>query len=512
MNKIQFVLFMFASLFTIAGCSGLGERVDSEFDARQEQLDKMKTMREDSNLPSIWIPHKIVEPITQVKTEKELKLESELYTLRGFYDEINNLSSKIAEITNIPIIVEQGITNQAELAGAAATTATTSGIAGITSSPTSNSIKMEFSYNGDLKGLLNLAASRFNIYWEWINNGEKIRFFKTKTQVYRFNALAGTKTYRSVIGKSSEASENSSSQFESGVSFSDLDMWESVKESVEAMLSSSGKVVASPATSLFVVTDTPIILREVEQYFKTVNETALKQVSINITVLSVDTSESENYGINWNMVYSSISEGVAGSLTSNIASPAGASQFGLSIIDGGNFNGSDLFISALRQQAEISSVQHYNAITTNNQPAPISVTTTERILGQSSVALDGGQSVSTQELEDFTVGFNLSVIPNIINGEEMLMQFALDMSRELDSKTVQSGNTTYQLPKKESRSINREVKIKSGNTLVITGFEQANLSSRKSGVAKWLGFLGNAVQNEDGRNKVVVLVEPVIMD
>lgn len=509
MNKFQFVLITFASLFILAGCSGLGERVESGFDERQEQIDKMKSMREDTKLPSIWIPHKILEPATQVKTEKELRLESEQYTLRGFYDEINNLSSKIAEITNIPVVVEQGITNQAELAGAAATTATTSGVVGTT---TNSPIKMEFSYSGDLKGLLNLAASRFNVYWEWVNNGEKIRFFKTKTQVYRLNALAGAKTYRSVIGKSSEASENSSSQFESGVSFSDLDLWESVKESVEAMLSTSGKVVASPATSLFVVTDTPIVLREVEQYFNTVNETALKQVSINITVLSVDTSESENYGINWNMVYSSISEGVAGSLASNVASPAGASQFALNIIDGGEFNGSELFISALRQQAKISSVQHYNAITTNNQPAPISVTTTERILGQSSVALDGGQSVSTQELEDFTVGFNLSVIPNIINGEEMLMQFTLDMSRELDSKTVQSGNATYQLPKKESRSINREVKIKSGNTLVITGFEQANLSSRKTGVAKWLGFLGNAVENEDGRNTVVVLVEPVIMD
>ena len=509
MNKFQIVLITFASLFVLAGCSGLGERVESGFDERQAQIDKMKSMREDSKLPSIWIPHKIVEPVTQIKTEKELKLESEQYTLRGFYDEINNLSSKIAEITNIPVVVEQGITNQAELAGAAATTATTSGVVGTT---TNSPIKMEFSYSGDLKGLLNLAASRFNVYWEWVNDGEKIRFFKTKTEVFRLNASVGSKTYRSIIGKSSEASENSSSQFESGVSFSELNLWESVKESVEAMLSANGKVVASPATSLFVVTDTPIILSQVQEYFNTINETALKQVYIKITILSVDQSESENYGINWNMVYSSISDGVAGSLTSNIASPTGASQFGLNIIDGGDFNGSELFISALRQQAKISDVKHYDAITVNKQAAPFSITTSERVLGQSSVALDGGQSVSTQELEDFVVGLNLSVIPNVINGEEMLLQIALDMSRELDSKTVQSGNSTYILPKKESRSTNREVKIKSGSTLVITGFEQANLSSRKTGVAKWLGFLGNAVENEDGRNTVVVLVEPVLMD
>lgn len=509
MNKFQFVLITLASLFVLAGCSGLGERVDSGFDERQEQIDKMKSMRKDSKLPSIWIPHKIVEPVTQDKSEKELKLESEQYTLRGFYDEINNLSSKIAEITNIPVVVEQGITNQAELAGAAATTTTASGVVGTT---TNNPIKMEFSYSGDLKGLLNLASSRFNVYWEWVNNGEKIRFFKAKTQVYRLNASAGSKSYRSIIGKSSEASENSSSQFESGVSFSELNLWESVKESVETMLSANGKVVASPATSLFVVTDTPVILRQVQEYFDRVNETALKQVSIKFTILSVDQSESENYGINWDLVYSSITEGVAGSLASNVASGTGTSQFGLNIIDGGNFNGSELLISALRQQAKISDVKYYDAITINRQAAPFSITTSERVLGQSSVALDGGQSVSTQELEDFVVGLNLSVIPNIINGEEMLLQIALDMSRELDSKTVQSGNTTYVLPKKESRSTNREVKIKSGNTLVITGFEQANLSSKKSGVAKWLGFLGNSIQNEDGRNTVVVLVEPVIMD
>lgn len=510
MNKLHVLIISLITLSFITGCSGLEERVNSKLDDSEQKMSQLQKMKPDSKYPSIWIPHKIIEPVTQTKTEKELALEAENYTLRGFYDEINNLSSKLAEITNIPIVVEQGITNQSELAGSAVTTAETTGVVGSVSNQ--NQPKMEFSYSGDLKGLLNLAASRFNVYWEWVDNGEKIRFFKTKTQAFRLNAMAGAKTYRSTIGKSSEASDNNSSQFESGVSFSDLSLWDSVKESVEAMLSNNGQVVASPATSHFVVTDTPIILQEVEGYFKTINETILKQVSFNITVLSVDDSESENYGINWNMVYSSITNGVAGSMTSNVASSAGASQFALNIIDGGEFNGSELFISALRQQAKISSVQHYNAVTINHQAAPISVTTTERILGQSSVALDGGQSVSTQELEDFTVGFNLSLIPNIINGEEMIMQFALDMSRELDSKTVQSGNTTYQLPKKESRAVNREVKIKSGNTLVITGFEQANVSSRKSGVAKWLGFLGNAVQNEDGRNTVVVLVEPVIMD
>jgi len=510
MNKLHLLLMSLITTVFIAGCSGLEKRVNNEIDESEKTLSNLQKMKPDSKFPSIWIPHKIVEPVTQTKTVKELALEAENYTLRGYYDEINNLSSKLAEITNIPVIVEQGITNQAELAGAAVTTATTSGVVGTTNT---NINKMEFSYSGDLKGMLNLAASRFNVYWEWVNDGEKIRFFKTKTKAFHLNALAGDTTYRSSVGKSSSAgSEGATSQFETGINFSDLSIWNSVKESVEAMLTNNGKVVASPATSHLIVTDTPIVLSEVEQYLKAINEIALKQVSINITVLSVDTSESENYGINWSAVYSSVSNGVAGSLASNVAAPAGAAQVGVNIIDGGDFNGTELLMSALRQHARISSVQHYNAITINNQPAPISITTDERVLGQSSTALDGGQSVSTQTLEDFSVGFNLNFIPNVINGEEMLLQIALDMSRELDSKTIVSGNTTYQLPKKESRATIRRVKIKSGNTLVITGFEQANIASQKTGIAKWLGFLGNSIQNENGRNTVVVLVEPVIMD
>ncbi|MBE0469817.1 MAG: hypothetical protein IBX55_09975 [Methyloprofundus sp.] len=496
-----------ATLMT--GCSGLGERVNDDIDVRAHQIESAKSMRENSRLPSIWIPHRIEEPVTQTKTENELALEAENYTLRGFYDEMNNLASKIAEITNIPVVVEQGITNQAELAGAAATTTTTTGLVGAT---TNNTVKMEFSYSGDLRGLLNLASSRFNVYWEWVNDGEKIRFFKTKSQLYRLNTMPGMRDYRSVVGKSSEASTNSSSQFESGVSYSGLDVWESVKEGIEAMLTPSGRVVASPATSHFIVTDTPIVQSQVAQFFKYINESVLKQVAVNVTVISIDTSESENFGINWNAIYSSISSGVGANLTSNVPGAAGAAQMSFNVIDGGDFNGSELFLSALRQQARIADVQHHNVVALNGRPAPIAITTNDRFLGQSSIALDGGQSVSAQEVEQFSVGLNLNVIPNIINGEDMILQLALDMSRLVDTKTIQSGNTVYELPRTESRSVNREIRAKSGSTIVITAYDQESSSTQKSGVAKWLGFLGNSVQNNSGRNTVLLLVEPVIMD
>jgi len=502
--------------FSAVGCT-MTQTVDKKVANTEQKIDAYQSNRDNSLADTnqgVWIPSKVLFPQKDTRNPVIEKLEAQEYTLRGNYDEINNLSSKIAEITRIPVIVEQGSTNQSQLAGTSATTSSN----GVASAAPSNTHlpKLPFSYSGDLKGLLDLAASRFNVEWEWLGNGDRIRFYKTKSQIFKLNSLPGMTTYQATVGKAASSSsssgggDSSASKFESSTN-TDMSIWESVKNSVEAMLTSNGKVVASHETGTFVVTDTPVNLKTIGQYFDVINEMVVKQVAINITVLSVDTSESENYGINWDVAYSSISKSLGGSLSSNIASPAGAAQIGFNVISG-NFKGSDLLISALREQAKITNIQHYNAVTINNKPAPISIVTSERILGQSSTALDNGQSLSTQQIDEYDYGFNLSFLPNIIDTSSLLLQVDLDMSRQIERRTVVSGDSTYELPTKKTQSTQRSISIKSGDTLLITGFEEIKSSSQETGIAKYLGFLGNSVANEDGRSTVVVLVEPIILD
>jgi len=508
--KYRFILVL-PVLFGFSGCTMTNnvhekiENTEQKIDAYKSDQDKNRATTNDG----VWIPSKVIAPVEDSYNPIIAKLEAEEYTLRGYYDEINNLSSKIAEITRIPVIVEQGSTNQTQLAGSSATSSSAEGVAIAPPSGTSLT-KLPFSYDGDLKGLLDLAASRFNVEWEWLGNGERIRFFKTKSQVFKLNSLPGMSTYQASVGKALSTEDSSASKFESSTN-SDMSIWDSVTNSVEAMLTSNGRVVASHETGTFIVVDTPVSLKAISKYFDFINEMVVKQVAINITVLSVDTSESEDYGINWNAAYSSIADNLGGSLSSSMASPASAAQIGFNVISG-DFQGSDLLISALREQAKITNIQHYNAVTINNKPAPISIVTSELILGQSSTALDGGQSLSTQQIDEYDYGFNLSFLPNIIDTGTLLLQVDLDMSRQVERRTVVSGDTTYELPTKKTQSTQRSISINSGDTLLITGFEEIKSSSQEAGLSKYLGLLGNSVSNEDGRSTVVVLVEPVILD
>lgn len=461
---------------------------------------------------NVWIPSKVIYPKKDQRNPYIERLEAKEYTLRGYYDEINNLSSKIAEITRIPVIVEQGITNQTQLAGTSATS-TSSGTTGAVSSTSSstNLTKLPFSYSGDLKGLLDLAASRFNVEWEWLDGGQKIRFYKVKTKTYRIAALAGDSTFVSTVSKSAS---DSASQLETGYNFSELSVWSNIEDAIEAMLSDNGQVVVTPAVGTVTVTDTPINLKPVDDYIAQINESLLKQVLVNVRILSVDISDSESYGLNWDLIYSSLSNQVSGGLTTAISPVASSSELALNIIGNGNWSGSSAFIQALSKQGKVSQVTSNSLTTLNQQPVPIQVGNEQSYLASSETTIDNGQSTTALQPDVISTGFSMNFVPHILTGDELLIQFGIDISDLISLDSVTSGNSTIQTPNKATRNFLQRVKLKSGETLVVSGFEQAKSSSDRQGTAKseWLSWLGAGVQNDDGRTTLVVLIQPVILD
>lgn len=119
-NKILLLISSFVVLSIAAtGCSTVqSKKIRSTTTDLEKQINSEKNnILSKKNINNFYIPHEEIILAEQSKSERILKIEAKEFTLRGYFDEINNLSSKIASMTNIPVIVEQGITNRAELAG-----------------------------------------------------------------------------------------------------------------------------------------------------------------------------------------------------------------------------------------------------------------------------------------------------------------------------------------------------------------------------------------------------------
>jgi hypothetical protein len=74
------------------------------------------------------------------------------------------------------------------------------------------------------------------------------------------------------------------------------------------------------------------------------------------------------------------------------------------------------------------------------------------------------------------------------------------------------GNSSIQLPRRSVRNFMQNVSMRSGQTLVLTGFQQANSNMDSSGMFSpkaWI--LGGGKKNEELLRTIVIVVTPRIV-
>lgn len=397
-------------------------------------------------------------------------------------------------------------------------------------------------YDGPLSGFLDIVAGRFGISWDWSGSG--IHFFKTTTQTFHVVAVPGDTTLQNSISSSTGTSGSASassggsasggstgsssvggSSSTTGVSFSGLSVWTALNEAIKGMLSQSGSVSVSAATGTVTVTDTPQVLARVASFIEAQNVSLSKQVVVNVRVLSVDLNDRDEYGINWNLLHTALSGNFGFGLSNTFAANANASNLALKVLgspgagNSGNanvkaWNGSQAIISALSAQGHVSQITSASLMTSNNQPAPLQVGTQQSYL-QASATTQTANVGSTSTLTPglITTGFSMSVVPNIMEKGKLMLQYAINISSLIEMTTVSSGGSTIQTPSIDTRNFMQRVTVNSGDTIVMTGFEQASLYAKAQGVGNANNFaLGGGVQGSNKRSILVILIQPIVGD
>ena len=377
-------------------------------------------------------------------------------------------------------------------------------------------------YSGKIAGMLDLIASRFGVSWEW--DGKGIYFFKTKSQTFRLAALPGDTSLASRVGtqsnnatggsQGSQASGSSSSELRAGVEFSGLSIWKGIEDSIRTMMSPDGKLVVTASTGTITVDDTPLVLDRVSKFVEEQNKALSRQVVINVRVLAVDLSKSHEYGINWDMVYENIGRSIGVGL-SNLAEPVtNGTSLALRVLPGASmFSGSSAVIQALSKQGRVSQVTSASLVTINNQPAPIQVGRQTAYLASSTTTIGTGGAGNTVTLQpgQVTTGFSMNMLPHILDSNRLMLQYSGDISTLTRLNTVVSGDSSIQTPEIDTRNFMQRTFLNSGETLVVTGFEQFALNGDTQGIGSPENLaLGGRLTAKDTKTVLVVLIQPVV--
>lgn len=491
---------------------------------------------------SVWFP--VTKVVETMPHEAVTALKREVSVNRRFMT-LNETASYITALTGIPSAVQL---TQAQLAaqtqsGTSGTNGSmgmgmgmnmgmtgTTGVAGTMNAMTNSlngynpmlSMVHHVNYTGSISGLLDVVATRYNVNWEWDSNGGGgVRFFKTKTKTFRILALPGDTSLSSKIGTSSSGSasssggsgSSSSSQINTGVEFSGMSVWKGIEESIKTMLTTDGKVAVTPATGTLTVEDTPLILERVDRFVELQNQSLVKQVTINVKVLAVDLTDSNEYGINWDAVYKNVSSSFGLALSNNFATTTGAPTLTYSVLGGGRWDGTKAMITALSLQGKVSQVTSASLVTINNQPAPLQVAKQTTYLASSTTTIGTAGAGNTVSLTPgiLTTGFSMNILPHILDNDKMMLQYSGDISALIRLNTVTSGGSSIQTPEIDTRNFMQRVVINSGETLVVTGFEQFSLNGTTQGpVSAEAVSLGGGVNTKKSKSQLIVLIQPVI--
>ncbi|UOD29659.1 PilN family type IVB pilus formation outer membrane protein [Massilia violaceinigra] len=542
-------------LCCLAACSDIARRSSQEFGdpgGKIAQLSRQVGTAKPAAGPAavhadgIWLGHKVVklasEPVLPPVFREQANFDRTVSSLSELAERITMRSGIPVKVTPGALAVAGGA--QAPSSAPAASAPAAGGVPPLVAPmvpplgapPAKNSASraepVRISYrNGTFQNFLDTVAARYGVYWKYANG--TILFFHTDARSFQIHALPGDASFSANVssgasssGGVSSGSGGGSAGSNGGVSTinnqntavsSQLSVYSNLQKSIGAMLSAYGQVVASPATGSITVVDTPDAMERIAAFIDSENQAMARQVAINVTVLSVTLSDADEYGINWNLVYSNLlhNYGIRNTLAGTPGSDPVAFSAGVLASSKSKFAGSTLMIQALSQQGKVRRQTSATVVTLNNQPVPVQVAKQTSYLKSSETTtspLAGSTTTLTPGM--VTSGFNMSILPHLLGDGTVMLQFSTDISALRQIRRVNSGgadSTSIESPELDTRNFLQRVAMKSNETLIISGFEQTDDDLDRQGVGHPANILFGGLARKSNKEVIVILVTPTAM-
>ncbi|MDH0740995.1 PilN family type IVB pilus formation outer membrane protein [Stenotrophomonas maltophilia] len=390
-------------------------------------------------------------------------------------------------------------------------------------------------WKGPLAGLLDLVASRYGLSWRYNERNNSVSIFHVDSRTFQLDAFPNQVDIQSTthngmssqlgsggggVGGGGGSSGGSSSGGVSGtvgssqttVTSMKSSLYTDVESSIKVLLTPGiGRVALSQSTGAVTVTDTPDVLDRIGNMLDRENNTLTKQVTLHAKVLSLTLNDGNEVGVNWDVVYKSLSRQFEFKTPFQPASSAGT--LGASVINTGKFAGTNVIVSALSTLGTVNTITSPSLKTLNLRPAPIQIARQIGYIQSAQISQTEGAGTLGGLTPGFvTVGFNMTVVPRLLaQSEEMILQYSINISALNELRSEEAGGTKIEMPDIDTRNFNSEVRLHAGETLILHGFEQDNHTSNRRGMGSpYAWMLGGSAKGQRQRTAIVILITPEV--
>jgi type IVB pilus formation R64 PilN family outer membrane protein len=542
------ILAAACGLTVLAGCATPGQRdIESRVGGAEQRIDDVRTAHETISEPYFEISNEIYIGgagfTRRDPTTLDARLDEHVNFNRIYPVTLNGLAEFITTEYGVPVRITADAAEAAAQAvydpgtaflAAEEAAAQQGGSGGIAypSNPSgaTNIAAFVIQYEGALRGFLDLIAVRTGNGWR--QDAGTITLFHRDTRTWAIHALPGASTINATIsnqsagggagsggggsggggGGGSGGSGGAQSTLQGGnttTTDAEINVFSAAADAIEQMLGPKGLIAKSAALGTVTVTDEAAVLDRVEAYVAQVNERVTRQVRMKVEVLSIELNTGESYGIDWNLVWESLSGRYAA--VGNIAATAleGSNTVELSIVDPtDNYAGTSALVNALSRQGRVSIETSQVINTLSGQPAPVQVgAETSYLARRSIIALNDQQAQVSTELGTVSDGASITALPLVIGNNDILLQLQLNLNQLRDLRVVGSQNERLEAPQIDTRQTLQRVKIPSGGTMILSGFEQDRVryDQRGIGTPKFQAAGGGST-GERRRTVLVVVV------
>ncbi|HOB69870.1 MAG TPA: hypothetical protein PKK34_08735 [Syntrophorhabdaceae bacterium] len=359
---------------------------------------------------------------------------------------------------------------------------------------------------------------------------------RLETKMFSINYLAlkkiGSSSVDGSIGGSqgTAAATTTKGSFVALESKTEADIWKSLEDNINKLISKEGKIFVNNQASMVVVTDYPKHLKSISKFLEGIEAIVHRQVMIEAKIVEVQLSEGYKEGINWQLLNGKLwdySINIGQQFRSPIILPGGAQTatsppFFAIFAGGTHLDINNTFVELLKTQGTINIVSSPKIITMNNQRAVIKVAKQDVYFDVQQNTGTGGSTATVIYTPKFiNVGLILDVIPQIddagniiLNIHPMLTSRISEVAQPINTGT---GPTTFTyVPVLDVRETDTMVKVKDGDTVIIGGLLQDYKKNDVKGIPGLMsiplfGKLFSYTEETSTKIELVVMLTPRIV-
>ena len=368
-------------------------------------------------------------------------------------------------------------------------------------------------YRGPLSGFLDAMSAAFDVAWSAA--GGRLRIERETTRVYRLAAgAASAQVTTQVSGAVSSGDTGGAQTVSSGVS---VDVWSEVRSVVERVFA-GGAASVSRTSGTLTVTGPPSAQARARALVRDLDAILEPRVAVKVTLLLVDVTDGDDYGLNIEALFESaragVSLGVTG-LSRETIGAAGALAGGVAVAEGagGGWSGTaDVVARAVSESGRL--VDRHQAVVTGRTAAatPVRMATRRNYVRELGVTSDSGVTTYEAQVDTLTTGYSLQLLPRVEERGRVSLYLAVSTANLVRMERVAFGDRGgfLDLPTVSQRVFTLDTTMRTGEALVLAGYDQDRSTAARSGAGtpSFWSPLGGGARAHVRRVRLIAIVEP----